>query len=272
MLHRSSLTIAALGLSCSLLAGCAPQPTDEASGLSANAGYIDPTSIPTDSTAAINSIRLSALREGATSLGAQGGLAWRAENIDQHLTQQAAYLDRIFDFNQLLLKQNVLPPVIIESQNNLTLDNSSTLRTANQTYQILTPARFVTAAPNWRTYLWMSFNKPGVPNQSLLPHNRAEAIAWNQYLKQGWEQGISQANAIFSANINRLQRDFLGMILYRKLLKQDMISSPIVSTADLGVTGDSSKMRINDAVMRITQNSGLKLNSQKWNPVITSQQ
>ena len=81
----------------------------------------------------------------------------------------------------------------------------------------------------------MSYKKPSLPNKSLLPTNRAEAYAWDEYLQDGWKQGLRQANDIFSANLNRLKRDFTGMVLYRKLLAQDMISSPTVAKADLGV-------------------------------------
>jgi defect in organelle trafficking protein DotC len=217
----------------------------------------------------INNIRLQALKEGAMSLGARGALAWRSEHIDQALENESSYLTHIFDFNQLLLNQNVLPPVLVESQGDLTLDNNDTLRAANKTFKIVSEARFVTAPPTWQTYLWMSYQKPNVPSKALLPTNRAEAYAWNQFLKQGWQQGVNQANEIFSENLSRLKRDYLGMVLYRKLLAANMISSPIVSKAELGITGNKHEMRIDDAIMRITAHSALQLNSQKWNPILT---
>ena len=47
-----------------------------------------------------------------------------------------------------------------------------------------------------------------------------------------------------------------------------MISKPFVSKVNLGVTGDTKKMRVNDQVIRITSHSNLKLNSKKWQPII----
>ncbi len=253
------ISISALGLSA-----CAHKPPT----IYANVGYVKPSSMPAGNSK-INAIRLQALRETATTLGAQGALAWRSQHIDAALANESSFLDHIFDFNQLLLKHNVLPPILVESNGNLTLANNDTIRAADKTYKIIAPARFVTAPPNWRSYLWMNYPEPDLPNHTLLPNCRAEAQAWDAYLKQGWKQGLEQANDIFSANLNRLKRDYVGMILYRRLLAADMISSPSVSKADLGITGNDHEMRIGDQIMRITSHSALQLNSKQWNPVIT---
>jgi len=178
----------------------------------------------------------------------------------------------IFFLNQLLLRKNVLPPIIVESTGNLTLDDNNTIRMASKTYKIVAPARFVTAAPTWRNYLWMSYKKPNPPSKSLLPTNRAEAYVWNKFIVNGWRQGLAQANEIFSANLNHLKRDFLGMIQYRKMLTEKMISTPKVSSANLGITGNKYEMRINDEINRITSKSELQLNSAKWLPILTNQQ
>lgn len=235
--------------------------------LSADVGYV---SLGNYSSASkdINPIRLAALKETATTLGARGGLAWRASQIDLSIDQQQMYLDEVFNFNQLLINGNVLPPVLVEANDQTTLDDNSTIRLAAKTYQIVAPAKFVTAAPSWRTYLWMDYKKPEMPDQTLLPQTQAEAAVWNQSIKEGWEHGLSQANSIFSSNLNRLKRDYLGIILYRKLLTQGMVSAPFVAKADLGVTGNENEMRIDDRVLRITQGSKLQTNPKKWTPVI----
>lgn len=267
--HKLLLTSLVLSVSLLGLTGCAGSKHREQ--VYADAGYVDVKSFPnTDPN--INSIRLTALRETATSLGARGALAWRSYHINKALDAEASYLDRVFNFNQLLLTSNVLPPILVEANDMLTLDGNDAFRAANKTYQIVAQARFVTAPPTWHDYLFMPFNKPPLPDKSLMPNTQAEAIAWNQFLKEGWEQGLAQANEIFSTNLSRLKRDYLGMILYRKLLAQNMISSPIVSKANLGITGDANQMRINDEIMRITAQSALQLNSSKWKPIITDGQ
>lgn len=234
----------------------------------AELGFVNPDNFPVTDTS-VNHIRAQALRETATTLGARGALAWRSEHIDDALEKQATYLNHVFDFNRLLLKHNVLPPILAESQGNLNLANNDTIRMDAKTYKIVAPARFVTAAPTWRNYLWLSYKRPEIPNKTLLPITKAEAKIWNYYLKKGWQEGLQQANEIFAANLSRLKRDYLGMILYRRLLAQGIITSPKVAKADLGVTGNAKELRIQDEVMRITAKSALQPNSKKWKPILT---
>lgn len=264
-------TILIILMIAGLTSACVTRPTSSAASEStslAELGYVNADQLPMGK-GKINPIRTQALSETATTLGAQGALAWQSEHIDAALEQQASYLDQVFDFNQLLLKHNVTPPVIAESDGNLNLANSNTIRLADKTYKIVASARFVTAPPTWRNYLWLSYKKPDVPDDTLLPTDQDEAQVWNFYLKKGWKDGIDQANEIFAANLNRLKRDYLGMNLYRKLVAQGIITSPIVSKADLGVTGDANQIRVNDAIMRITVNSALQPDSDKWKPILT---
>ena len=265
-MKKPVLLLTSIALVCSLssLTGCAKKTEV----VYADAGYVNVNAYP-NKDPNINTIRLTALRETATGLGARGALAWRSYHINKTLDQEATYLDHVFNFNELLLSSNVLPPILVEDNNSLSLNGSDAFRSANKTYRIIAQARFVTAPPTWHDYLFMPYQKPNPPDKSLMPNTQAEAIAWNQYLREGWEQGLAQANDIFSTNLNRLKRDYLGMILYRKLLAQNMISSPIVAKANLGITGNSQEIRINDEIMRITAQSALQLNSSEWKPIIT---
>ena len=84
----------------------------------------------------------------------------------------------------------------------------------------------------------------------------------------GWQKGIEQGYTIFQQNLARLKRDYRGMILYRKLLQEKMISAPFVSRTELGVTGNGSNMRINDQVLRIVELPKLQTNSRNWKAVV----
>jgi len=236
----------------------------------AKAGYVNPHKLPkTGAKTTLTPIRKDALREAATTLGARGALAFRSRHIDEQLKKQSDYLNQIFNFNRLLLTNNVLPPVLVQANDSINVDNSDTIRTAQKVYKIISKARFVSTAPTWRDYLWLSYKKPNLPSSALLPRNQKEADFWNKYFKIGWAKGLVQANDIFADNLNRLKRDYLGMLLYRKLLAEGMISSPKIAKADLGVTGNANELRIHDEVARITAHSALQPDSQKWKPILT---
>ncbi len=215
--------------------------------------------------AAIGALRAQALRETALSLGARGGLAERAQRINATFINYEPLLDRVFQFYGMLLDDNVLPPVLTEARNTLNLSGSDTIRVADRNYKILQQARFVTAPPTWREYLWMAYDMPELPDRSLLPRNKPERIMWESDLEEGWKAGLQQADLIFIENINRLVRDYTGMIMYRKLLAQNMVSQPFVASMDMGITGDGSDMTINDRVLRITAFPQLQAdNSSNW--------
>lgn len=218
----------------------------------------------------LNSIRKLALQETAMSVGAQAGLGWRAKQIDKVLIAQEKNLDRVFNFNSMILKNNILPPVLAEGRDTLNLTDSNALRLSDRTYKILSQARFVTAPPHWRDYLWMEYSMPTRPDNSLLPKTADERVVWKEAIAKGWQHGIDQANTIYSDNLARLKRDFNGMVLYRRLLAQHMVSEPFVAKTELGVTGDSSSLRVNDKVLRITALPGLDPNSKNWQAAISA--
>lgn len=219
----------------------------------------------------VNAIRLKALEDTAMSLSAQGGLAWSSKQINAKLLCDRWYLDTIYNFNGMMLSHGVLPPVLVEGDFSLNLADPDTIRVADRTYKIVKQARFATTPPNWRDYLWMSFSKPEMPHRLLLPCTAEEVRVWKRAIECGWSKGIQQATSIFQQNLARLKRDYQGMILYRKLLEEKMISAPFVSRTELGVTGDGSDMRINDQVLRITEHPQLQTNSHCWKPIVVKQ-
>lgn len=218
--------------------------------------------------ATISKIREMGLRETALSLGAQSGLAWRANIIDQDLTRQARYLDTVYDFNALMLEHNVMPPVLLEGRNTLNLADAQNIRISDRTYKVSKQARFITTPPNWRQYIWMDYKKPDYPDKSLLPKTRLERKLWCIYVARGWQNGIEQANTILEESVARIKEDYTGMILYRKLLAMNMVSPPYVSHTDLGITGDESEMHIDDKVLRITALPALNTNSNEWRAAV----
>jgi defect in organelle trafficking protein DotC len=224
-----------------------------------------------ETAAGTSSMRIKALEDTAMSLGAQGGLYWASEKIDVRLEQDKRSLESIYNFNGMMLSHGVLPPVLVQGDFSLNLADPNTIRVADKTYKIVEQARFATAPPNWRDYLWMSYNKPEIPHKFLLPRDKEEGKIWARAIHAGWEKGAQQAYEIYHQNLARLKRDYSGMILYRKLLQEKMISMPYVSRTELGVTGDGNDMRINDQVLRITELPQLQTESNQWKAIVVKQ-
>lgn len=227
--------------------------------LSSNSGYYS-------TAVSYTNIREQALQEAALALGTQGGLAYEAGQINTVVNQNAAMLDRIFDFNQVMYEDNVMPP-ILNTANNLVNINPAgdTIRIAGVTYTILAPARFVTVPPTWRDYIWLNYPPPDLPDKSLLPENKTEEAFWQQTIAQGWQQGLAQAMSIFTINLNLLVQSFNGMVLYKELLEQNMVSPYAVDRTEQGITGNGKHMVIDDQTLQLTTQPELLYNgSSRW--------
>ncbi len=219
----------------------------------------------------IGKLRARMLKETAMTIGAQGGLAWASDQMNVQMNRDRKYLDSIFNFGAMMLSHGVLPPVLEEGDYALNLNDPNTIRVADRTYKIIAQARFATTPPNWREYLFMNYPKPVLPDRSLLPQSPEEQKVWQHYIQVGWQKGVEQSYTIFQQNIARIKRDYSGMIIYRKLLQEKMISPPFVARTELGVTGDGSDMRINDQVLRIVEMPRLQTNSKNWRAIVVPQ-
>lgn len=214
-------------------------------------------------------IRDEALREAALSYGARGGLAWRTFLIQRRLAEQEGSMSRVFDFGHLLIAAPsglvIEPPVITEAQKAVIVANGGqNAAVADRVYRINRNARIVTAPRNWRTYIERDWGKVDPPPQALQPKNETEYAQWQNWLLAGWEEGVRQADDVFQADLDKLNTDYLGMIRYRELLAQGMITPPYAMQEDRGVTGGGNEMRIGDRGLSITGPSQLNPKSGRW--------
>ena len=218
----------------------------------------------------LNEIRAKAISEAAVSYGARYALAWRASQIQESIEKHSNVLDNVYNFRALLMDHNVMPPILQKSDNSLNITNPNVIRFSDSVIEIIMPARFVTAPPSWREYINLEIYKyPEEPSNTVLPKDDDEKALWDRAVKKGWIEGKEQGDQIFVNSLSKLTRDYNGMSLYRQLYMQNMITAPFVSKANLGITGSTAKMRLNDQIVRITKPSELTTNHPRsWKPVI----
>lgn len=212
--------------------------------------------------------RSERLREAALAVGAQGGLAWETARIRELLLNTADRLDRAFDFRPLILRDRsgiaLLPPVVAEGQDLWeSQDRGRVLRLADAAYEILAPARFVPDAPLWQAYLLRSFPPPEPPPETL-PRTEAERDLWRTAVAEGWDAGRRQAHAILERDLALLERDFQGMVRYRRLVAEGKATPPAVAEARHGVTGTDTAVRVGDRTLRIATDAALNRAPDVW--------
>jgi defect-in-organelle-trafficking protein DotC len=214
-------------------------------------------------------IRNDAVKESALSYGARGGLAWRTYNIRVEMETRARYLDKVYDFRQLLIAAPsgllIEPPIIGESIDALIIEQGGqNAAVADKYYNISRNARIVSTARTWRAYLERQWGDVTPPPDILRPSNAEEQRQWEDWFDRGWKAGVEQADEIFQADLNKLTADYQGMVRYRTLLSQGMVSPPYALQVDRGVTGGGNEMRVGDRAVSITDLPRLQTETQEW--------
>ena len=209
-------------------------------------------------------MRRQALQEIAGALGASGGLSFRTNQIREEVDCYAVELDKLYDFKRMIIDNGVLPPVLTEGLANYAQESTDQVRIADKIYKIEERAKFVSVYPTWRNYLRFSFPSYEMPDAAYLPKNDAEKAIWDAAVKEGWEKGVKQANEIYETSYAKLDRDYKGMIKYKILLAEGLVTPTIIGKQNLGITGGGREMSINDQVFRIMDHSSLNPNKAEW--------
>jgi defect-in-organelle-trafficking protein DotC len=236
-----------------------------------NAKPLHPVSKGDDDKGLPFDIRKNAVKEAALSYGARGGLAWRTFEIRQELDTKDAYLNKVFDFRQLLIPAPsgllIEPPIISEDDNAMIIDGGGQeAAVADRIYNINVNAKIVSAARVWNNYLERDWGEVTPPPDILLPESKEEREAWIDWVREGWDKGVEQADDIFEDDLHMLTADYQGMVRYRLLLAQGMISPPYALMVDRGVTGGGNQMRIGDRAIQITGHPEFQPRSDSWQP------
>jgi defect-in-organelle-trafficking protein DotC len=200
------------------------------------------------------------------TVGFRAGLANRGMDFKRRLDMRADVLDKMYQFQTLLGPGGVLPPVIVEARDSEAVDPDQ-VRTATRIFKIARAERLVSVPPTWRDYLYTGLIVSAsidMPQDDARPKGDTEMKVWQDSVTQGWQEGQAQAQAIFETNLNRLTRDFNGMLRYSILLKQSIITPTQVAQSHRAVSGDPLEIKMDDRLRRITQKAELQIDASKW--------
>jgi defect-in-organelle-trafficking protein DotC len=217
--------------------------------------------------------RYSVLRDAAVAYGAQAGFQRRSWEIMNELEVKSIELSEAFNFNRVAFKAPketgyVLPPVITHATAaiNVTEDGRQSVA-ADEYYRIDQPGRLVAVLPTWRDYLVLPLEQPRQPDDRLLPQDDEEQKIWSQFLDEGWREGREQADEALKANMNRLRRDYLGMVEYRKAVKAGLITNLILRSSEKRATGDLNELYIGERRVHIENAARFVKDPSQWKPL-----
>ena len=177
-------------------------------------------------------IRQQVLAQAARGVGIRQGFAEETARINAELDgAYGAELDRRYDFEPLMIDRTLVPPVITEMNRLAERRGDRRLYLTLGAFEIARPARLALRPPNWRDYLYNTGvpAAPSGPAAEVRPEDSAEEGVWGVALESGLAVGIAEARASFTANFNRLDRDFAGMGRYHDLARSGAVSLPVVA-------------------------------------------
>lgn len=264
ILPATAISIA-LGIA-SLLCSTASAQTDSGNQLSAVLNVGSSAGVDREK---VSYAREQALKEMATALGARAGLADRSKELLAVLSSREVQLDARYNFNPMVIGASVLPPVISESRDVVSLE-ATAMRVAGAVYHIDEPARFAMPTPTWRDWLYVGLDSAPVAIPSLNgsgPSSAAEKQLWERLAKESYEHGRGQAQAVFDANLALLDRVHAGMRKYFELWRRGMVSAPIIATAsEIVQREDANTINVGNTLFRITAPTDFQSHKQ-WTPL-----
>lgn len=79
--------------------------------------------------------------------------------------------------------------------------------------------------------------------------------------------GIEQANTAFDLGMNRLTRDYIGMLRFWWLDRRGVVSAPILATGHVGIKVQGKTLNVGETVFRLTSGTNWRL-PKGWKPVV----
>jgi len=218
--------------------------------------------------------RIQALFDTAFNAGVKGGLSWQLAIINNSISKHTREFDTIYDFGRLMVRDLVVPPVITETRDLYHQDGDNALRLSGAFYRIEAQAKFASNAPNWREYLM--FPTPDASTSSTLltmrPRNDSEEQLWRAAVSDGWKQGIEQANLLLRNGLDRLNRDFIGMLRFHTFVAQGKITLPVIASDRIPVTKQGNTLAVDEKLLRITKLPDFDADMTKWRSIIRTSQ
>ncbi len=228
----------------------------------------DMTAESIDGGTMLSRLRPTTLRNTAETIAIQTAVKWQYEQFLAVLEDADYELSKIFDFAPLMLHDGkVLPPVLTVSDGGMEIKDDTLAVSSEVTFEIVQPARITMVKPNWRDYLWREYEVVNsVTNAGLLPQDSEEKLIWDKAVEAGWKTGIEQANRLFITAMNRLRRDYRGIILFHRLSKQGIVTVPMLAEDRVAMQVNGKTLDLDQRVFHLTMTNEFETDMKNWKP------
>lgn len=219
-----------------------------------------------------------AVRDAGQRLGSTAGYRAQSEALYKAIEPYDTYLDKIFDFQELMLPGGIVPPVLAETQDTVSYRQTKSGRPSKEirarVLSAVRDARFANPrAPSWRDYLRLQTSQLEKPLPQLQPEIDNHREAWKEGVERGYARGIERASQAFEIAINELSRDYIGMQLFRILWVAGQAQPPEIAEQEQGVVGGGRGSREMSTQVRrivITEPVYFVNDTSEWDAIIST--
>lgn len=204
-----------------------------------------------------NEVRLRAISDYAKQVAMQVSIRAGMKNINTVLSQNARQLDAIYNFQPLMIHSKVVPPVVTEAVDLYNQSGAMQIRLTDRVYDIVSQARISSTPPNWRDYLNFpndqdAYNDYIYLTAGMKPETSLEKRIWAEATKEGWDIGMSQSNTVLLEAMDRLNRDYIGMIRFHRLVAEGKLDMPAISSYELYDNSNGTRLLMGEKLFQIT--------------------
>lgn len=201
-------------------------------------------------------IKMKAMYDYAKTIAIRAAMTSRIDNIESIIEKHSRELDAIYNFEPLMIQQRVVPPVITEARDLYNQSSNLQIRLSQALYNIERQAYFSSTAPNWREYLRFNnegsaYGKFGYFAGDMQPKTKMEGEIWAEATAEGWELGARQANVILEQAMQKLNRDYTGMIRFHTMVLEGKLTMPSVSSYNLYNSNTGNRLIVGEELLEI---------------------
>jgi defect-in-organelle-trafficking protein DotC len=103
-----------------------------------------------------------------------------------------------------------------------------------------------------------------------MPESADEKTLWRIAVKNGWDEGVQQANLMLTQAMDRLNRDYSGMSRFQRFVVEGKITLPAIAREDIPVTQEGSTLVVDETLLRLTTLPQFNSKLSRWQGVAVS--
>lgn len=211
----------------------------------------------------------SELKLWGIQVGMYFGFQHQVKAINERLDSRSETLDEMYNFRNVLIKDNMLPPVVIRANQLFEKIDENTFHESSIIYRMRKPSMLSYNSPTWRDYIYLDptqVQKPILP-PGLKPKNKQEKNAWRSAVEKGINKGKGHALEVYELMLAELNEDYRGMVLAHHLYELNMLNMGDVNIKNKGTIVTEKEINVNDRIIVLEPND-VFIEQKKWKPFI----